>query len=156
MTFYKRGLWICCRTCWLYPRDMASSLPSNLLGGSSLLLPLSDHLTACLVELFLGALACFSVPCDNRGSKMFGGTALLHLGELTPCLLFSLFNYWEGLDVMLPFIFYGIFTVAIFIRVLWGGEDKIEVIEEFVSNVLRGFYYWLTLSRSDFADCHMR
>ena len=31
------------------------------------------------------------------------------------------------------------------------GEEKIELIEEFVSNVLRFFYYQLTLSRSDFA-----
>ena len=30
-----------------------------------------------------------------------------------------------------------------------------EVIEEFVSNVLLVFYYQLTLSRSDFLKCHM-
>ena len=29
-----------------------------------------------------------------------------------------------------------IFSVAIFPHVMWGGEDKIEVIEEFISNVL--------------------
>ena len=43
--------------------------------------------------------------------------------------------------------------VAVFPRVLRGGEEKIAVIEEFFSSVLWVFYYPLTLSRSDFANC---
>ena len=50
----------------------------------------------------------------------------------------------------------GIFSVAIFPHVLWGGEDKIEVIEEFFSSVIWGFYYRLTLSCGDFSNCSTR
>ena len=48
--------------------------------GSQLLLLVSDHLTACLAALFLGALVCASVPCDDRVSELFLGTDFLHLG----------------------------------------------------------------------------
>ena len=48
----------------------------------------------------------------------------------------------------------GIFRVSAFPPFLWRGEDKIELIEEFVSSVLRGFYCRLTFSRSDFAKWH--
>ena len=47
-------------------------------------------------------------------------------------------------------IYDDIFNVAVFPCVLWGGEYKIEAIEKFGSNVFGGFYFQLTLSRSDF------
>ena len=49
----------------------------------------------------------------------------------------------------------GIVFVAVFPCVLRGGEDKIEAIEEFVSSILRFFYYRLTLLCCDFAKCRM-
>ena len=50
-------------------------------GVSALVAILSDHLNARLTEFFWGDLACTSVPCDDRGSEIFGGTALLRPGE---------------------------------------------------------------------------
>ena len=47
---------------------------------STLVNRLSDHLTARLTAFFLGSLAYPSVPCDDRGSEIFGGTASLCLG----------------------------------------------------------------------------
>ena len=44
--------------------------------------------------------------------------------------------------------------VSVFHHIMWRWEDKMEVIEEFVSNVLLSFNYRLTLSRSDFAKIH--
>ena len=38
---------------------------------------LYDHLTTHLAVLFLGDLACPSVPCDDRGSDCFGRNASL-------------------------------------------------------------------------------
>ena len=46
------------------------------------------------------------------------------------------------------------FVSAIFTSVPWLGEDKIEVLQEIVSNVLGFFYYRLTFSCSDFAKFH--
>ena len=50
----------------------------------------------------------------------------------------------------------GIFGLAFFPFVIWGREDKIEVIQEIVMNVPQVFYYRSTLSRSGFEKCHMR
>ena len=47
------------------------------------------------------------------------------------------------------------FCVVLCPHVLWGEEDKIEVIEKFVSSVLRFFNYRLTLSPSDFSKYRM-
>ena len=58
-------------------------------------------------------------------------------------------RFWRSASL----IYYVVFSVAVFHSVLWGGEDKIEVLEEICSNVLWGFYYQLTLSCSDFAKC---
>ena len=85
--FSKRGLRLYCQTCLLSPRELDSSIPSNLLGGSLILSPDLDHLTTCLVAFFLVALACPSVICDERGSKTFGVTDLLHNREYSPFLL---------------------------------------------------------------------
>ena len=63
------------------------SVPSNIFGQSPLLLPASDNLTARLAAFLLGALACPSVPYDDTGSKIIGGTDLLHLEESSPCPL---------------------------------------------------------------------
>ena len=54
-------------------------------------------------------------------------------------------------------ILYDVFlSVAVFPRVLQGGEDKIELTAECFSSVLRVSYYRLILSRSDFAKNHTR
>ena len=50
----------------------------------------------------------------------------------------------------------GFFGLSIFPHVIWWGEDKIEVIQEIFSNVLRVFYHCLTLSRNEFAKRHTR
>ena len=47
-------------------------------------------------------------------------------------------------------LFDGISVLSVFPHVLWWGEDKTKVIQEIVSNVIRGFYYRLIFSRSDF------
>ena len=82
LTFSKRRLRRCRRTCWMSPRELASSVPSDFLGGSSLFSPASAHLTARLAELFLGGLACTSVPCGDRGPKTC-------LGNILPALFVS-------------------------------------------------------------------
>ena len=48
------------------------------------------------------------------------------------------------------------FGVSVFHHAMGGGEDKMEVIEESVSNFVLVFYYQLTLSRSDFTKCYTR
>ena len=53
----------------------------------SLVSGFSVYLTAHLEVLFWGDLACPSVPRDDRGSKISGGTASLHPGGSAPCLL---------------------------------------------------------------------
>ena len=50
----------------------------------------------------------------------------------------------------------GIFCVAVFPHVVWGGEDKKSVIEEFVSNIFHVFYSQLTFSRIDFEKFRTR
>ena len=46
----------------------------------------SAHLNARLAAFFFGYLACPLVPCDDRGSEVFGGTDLLCIGEFEPSL----------------------------------------------------------------------
>ena len=53
-------------------------------------------------------------------------------------------------------LFDRIFGISIFHHVVCEGKDKMEVIEEFVSNVILVFYYRLTLSCSDFVKFHTR
>ena len=58
---------------------------------------MTAHMAALLWDL-----ACPSVPCDDRDSENFGGTASLCPGESSPCLLFSSSHDGEGLDSMPP------------------------------------------------------
>ena len=82
----------------------------------------SDHLASHMAALFLGALACTSLPCDHRGSNCFGGTYLLRPGEYYPCILFSSYHDREGLDGLNPLSLTGL----IFPKVpnLFGGYLK--------------------------------
>ena len=59
-----------------------------------------------------------SIPCDERGSKIFRGNASLRLREFSPCLIFSSFHDRESLDRIIPFLSDRIFIVALFLRVL--------------------------------------
>ena len=75
-------------------------------------------------------------------SKVLGSTSSL-LSEVSwksyPCLLFIVLwhrMFWGVISILSD----GIFGGAVFPRVLWGGEDKIKIIEEFVSNIFWGFF----------------
>ena len=48
-------------------------------------------------------LACPSVTCGDRGSKIIGGNASLRPGKYAPCLLFSSSRDGEGFGRLIPF-----------------------------------------------------
>ena len=62
LAFSERDLRRCWRTCWLYLRDLASFVPSDIIRGSLLLSTASDNLTACLGAFFLESLAVPQLP----------------------------------------------------------------------------------------------
>ena len=58
----------------------------------------------------------------------------------SPTWLFLLVSYKRRFRWVAYLFFDRLFGVSIFHHVMWGGEDKMEVIEEFVINVLLFFY----------------
>ena len=155
------------------PANFLLGLPQDLdclscpisLGISALVDWLSDHMTACLTVLLwdnslrIGLWVHFVVPLWQRGSECFGGTdSLLHVTFQEVCISTSAFIIkWKRRFRRDAFLIYDrVYSVAIFSCVMRLGENKIEVIEEFVSNFLWFFYYRLTLSLSDFAKCRTR
>ena len=95
----------------------------------------------------------------SRVSKTLGGTALFLwavsleiFSQPSVIVIPWLRRYWRVACLLLN----GVFRLFIFPCFLLVGEDKIEVIEEFVSSVLRVFYYRLAFLRSGFAKCRTR
>ena len=114
----KRGFRRCLLTCLRSPRKLALSVPSDLLGGSPLLLLAPDHLTARLAVLFLEALDCPSVPCDDRGSELVGGTNSLFPGESTPVLL----------CLMMVKLLMGYLIIRHVLNFIWGSPNLSKVL----------------------------
>ena len=120
---------------------------------SPLLLPDFWYPTFHLPAVSLGYL--FLVLPDFSGGLQSSWKDCFTLVSDSPGSLLPSFCYCRSLKkkflTAASLLSYTFFWVAVFPHVLWGGEDKIEVIEEIVSNVIRIFYYRLILSRSDFA-----
>ena len=75
---------------WIFPISPARSgysVPSDIFGGIRSCRRVFNSLTARLAAFFLSYLACPSVPCEERSSKYFSGTTLLHPVESYPCLI---------------------------------------------------------------------
>ena len=77
-------------------------LSSDILGSLHSFLHVFNHLTTSLAAL-LWDLTDPSVPCDDRGSGISGGTSSLRPRKFTPCLLFYLSHDVEGLDSLISF-----------------------------------------------------
>ena len=100
---------------------------SSLFGGLCYFLQVANHLTARLAA-FSRDLACPLVPGFLGGSQIYWKDCF----SLVICVLGSpLPDFFSRLmfqrDASL--LYEGIFCVAIFNHVLWGGEDKIEIIK---------------------------
>ena len=88
-------------------------------------------LLVLLLPVFLGVIQCFW--------KDFSATAISLLGSLHPALYFLISwhrRFWQDYSLLSN----GFFSSAPFSHVMWGVEDKLEIIQWFVSNVLRFIY----------------
>ena len=74
------------------------SIPSDFLGGIRSCLRVFGRLTARLEAFFFGDLACPSVPFDDRGPEIFGGTDSLRPEKFPFCLLSFTSHEGESLD----------------------------------------------------------
>ena len=144
-TFLERVTKWSSETCGCFS-DIWLAWFTNLLGGL-----LACHRVAVFQAALLWRRSCgnflFLVSLCQRSSKIFGGTDP-RLREI----------YWEEFSLYSWFVFLWqrrfrraaslisnrIFDVAVFPRVLWRGEDKIELIEEFLVILFGGFINDLT------------
>ena len=69
--------------------------------------------------------------------------------------ILSLVLWWRSSRWSDSLLSGGVLSVAVFPHFLGGGWDQTEVIKEFVSCVIWGFYSQLTLSHSDFEKCRI-
>ena len=90
------------KNCWLFPRELASSVPSDLLGGIRsfhwFVVCLAAHLVALPWDL-----ACSSVPCDYRGLQIFRGNASLFPSKYAPYIILLSSCDVEGFGRLIPF-----------------------------------------------------
>ena len=154
------------------PHKLAWFVPSDLLGVSAHVA--GSDILGDLQVLSSSGLWLFGRPFGGASSgllivpksflilvfsKFLGRTALqlqvtsLEVPFMTSVVLVSIRRRFRQASSLIS---NSIFSVALFPHVMWGGEGKIEVTEEFVSSVLRFFYYWLTLSSGDFAKYRTR
>ena len=85
----------------LIPRELASLSCPIYLGISALVAGASNGLLIVWWRFFLRALSFPSVSYYERGSKILGGNASLHLRESSPCPLFSSTHDREGQNRLL-------------------------------------------------------
>ena len=105
-------------------------IPVQYTGSLCSYLLIFDHLTACLAELLLGSWSSQSFHFWIF-SEVFGRTAPLLWATPRevwyPPYVFLILWWWRFWKAA-SLISGGIFNVDFFTRVLWEGEDKIEVI----------------------------
>ena len=99
---FWKGFWSCRGIFPVVPTWYGLSFLSNFLGGICSYLQFFDRLISRMAALTWD-LPCPSFPCDDRGSKIIGGTASLHPGKSDPWLLFSFSRDGEGFGGILPF-----------------------------------------------------
>ena len=104
-TFSERGIWKSWKTCWLYPRELASSVPSDLLGGSPVLYK------DCMIVWFLvcrsyffGLLLVPQFPVMIGTPKFLEGLLRSVPGNLLPAFFFTRLMMGKVLTVCLPYL----------------------------------------------------
>ena len=106
-----------------------------------------------IFRLFIPYSTCFLGLSPNFSEGLIRSREC-HPWKSSPCLLFLLSLDKWGLYGLIPFYLTGFLGCPPFLLFCEEERIKIELIEEFVSSVLRGFYCRLTFSRSDFAKWH--
>ena len=81
--------------------------------------------------------------------------AIDFLWSILPAFCFVVPWCRRSRKVCLPFSPDGLFLYLSFLLFCDKGKIKYKLSMNVVSPVLRGFYYWITLSHSDFANCRM-
>ena len=130
-------------------------IPSGLLAIIS-----SCRRVAVFVHYFLVEVLRYSlhlVPCAKWATKFL--ERLLRdcercPGKYSPCLLVSFFCYQEGLDGISSLISDRIYYVALFSIILQSRIELNRGNKKSCQYCYSGFYYQLTLSRSDFENYH--
>ena len=112
LMFSERGIKRFWKTCWIYPRELASFIPSNIFGGSLLLFPDCLIITRSSGGVFFGTF----VPCSSLSLGFFlkFSEGLLRgcewiPGKSAPFLLFPSSHDEYGVYGILPFSPMGFF-----------------------------------------------
>ena len=152
---FRGGSKVVCVTWGFFLRDLILRTHPDFIRGIPLISGLPRPFGRYLVAGFLGS-SWYCGSFLEKSPKYLEG--LLHKCEWfpeksSPCLLVLYYCNGKGLNDIFYLISDGITLVALYPHFMWGGENKIEVIEELLV-LFFGFYhyYWLTLSRSDFAN----
>ena len=123
-----------CASCWSFSFRSIFSAVSCLVFGMKAMSELESIVRAPLN--YLGSLWWFNVSKNYRIKPFLLQAAYWEVFCLTYFLLVS----WRIIfRQVASLLFDRILGVSVFHHVMWGGEDKMEVIEEFVINVLLFF-----------------